>query len=84
MPNASEDTLAQAAAERLGDQLLGTCQDPHGSEEWEQYKNDPEFCARLDSKVMRCDSCGWWAESHEIDDNGNCKGCSEQDEDEER
>lgn len=31
----------------------------------------------IDQEIMRCDSCGWWVESHEIDEEGNCEDCNE-------
>lgn len=35
----------------------------------------------LDDLVMCCWSCGWWVESYEIDDDGDCEDCGHDKED---
>lgn len=35
----------------------------------------------LDEEVMLCEACGWWCDPHEIDGDGNCNDCSEDEHD---
>lgn len=32
----------------------------------------------LDMEVMLCSACGWWCEPCELDEEGNCNDCSEE------
>lgn len=71
--NAPAKTVFDRAQEAAAN-LLGTCNSLE-SEATEEELNDSEFCAALDSEVMQCGACGWWVESHEINDEGNCAEC---------
>lgn len=60
----------------LAEDLLGTaqCLDDFITE---AEFNDLEFLKSLDAQVMCCDTCGWWVDSDEMDDYGNCRECHE-------
>lgn len=66
--------LMRNHARDAADYLLGTCQPLH-STEWEDFQDDPVFCDELDSRVMLCECCSWWVETHELDDAGRCEDC---------
>ncbi len=56
--------------------LRGTCRSIHELEhDGEALEDDPAFCARLDDELRLCDQCGWWAETHEVNDDGVCADC---------
>lgn len=69
-------------AERMGAFLLGTCSTEAGACEAldidEGLFNDAVFCAKLDEKVLCCETCGWWHEPCDIEDNGNCGECNDE------
>lgn len=71
----------------LVEHLRGTCLSLHqGLQNQgldEGLENDKRFCEYLDSEIMVCETCGWWAETHESDDDGNCEDCQDGEEDEE-
>jgi len=56
--------------------LLGSSSDLRDNAT-EAERNDPEFLRALDWEVMQCDSCNWWFETEEINENGECKDCEE-------
>lgn len=63
----------QETANKIGEELLGTCDgDPP---EW--FLNDEDLCALLDELTMRCETCGWWCEPCEMDDDQNCEDCQD-------
>jgi len=45
----------------------------------EGLETDKRFCDYLDSELMLCEECGWWAETHEIDEDGKCEECQDDD-----
>lgn len=57
--------------------LRGTCKSLHDVFEdgEEDLENDAKFCELLDSELLVCNTCGWWAETHEVDDDGDCAQC---------
>lgn len=61
----------QARAQALADELLGTCDGLP-----EHVLDDGDLASALDELVLCCECCGWWCESHEIDDRGNCEDCA--------
>lgn len=69
------DTIMQ-----IGADLLGTCKSldevcrEYGITEDDLSQDELET---LDDHTMCCDSCGWWVESNEIDDNGECQDCTD-------
>jgi hypothetical protein len=79
----------------VGGILLGTCQDPDvivqqvfGDENLALMDLPIDLLHELDSITMVCDTCGWWCEAHEFDEeDGNCADCrgdkGDEDDDEE-
>lgn len=61
--------------------IIDTCDglDQHATED---ERNDAVFCAELDSRVMRCESCGWWRITAEISADGLCAECDGEGDDE--
>lgn len=71
--------LANQMTERgyeVAAELLGSCDDlsAHCTE---VERDNPQFCAALDDDVMLCELCGWWVDSSEVDEDGNCHECAE-------
>lgn len=69
--------LSDQQISSIADGLLGTCgiiDDflPDGVSFDDLLEDD---CLEIDGKVMCCETCGWWAESELIDDDGNCDEC---------
>ncbi len=62
----------QQKAQELAERLLGTT-DP--LPDWVLETDDPDLCVLLDEAVMLCETCGWWVETHEMDDEQNCEQC---------
>lgn len=68
----------------IADELGGTCRslDTALEERGFDIGNVPSVLLEaLDAEVMLCETCGWWCDSDEIDDDGNCNDCRK-DEDE--
>ena len=61
----------QSRADAIADHLLGTC-NPLPDE----VLDTEGLAEALDELVLCCETCGWWVESHEIDDSGNCEDCA--------
>ncbi len=79
MPEITRETIAEIAEE-----LRGTCGSLLAALEKRGLALDDipaELLRVFDEEVMPCDTCGWWHESHEINDDNNCNECAE-DEDE--
>lgn len=63
----------------LANNLLGTCMSlQEAMENQELIDSDIDFDV-LDEEVRVCDWCGWWHESCEIDENGSCPSCRNED-----
>lgn len=58
--------------EDLADRLIGSCE----SLDLDDLTMDEAF--ELDDLARCCEGCGWWVEAFEIDDNGNCTDCVEE------
>jgi hypothetical protein len=61
----------------LVDALLGTCDRiedhlPEGMD-WDDLTSSDHDA--IDNQIFRCETCGWWCESSEEDDNGDCEDC---------
>ncbi len=37
-----------------------------------------ELLGRLDDEVMECQVCGWWYETHDLNDDQICNECEEE------
>ncbi len=65
--------MAQTKAQELADELLGTCEPLD-----DEVIDDLDLCFALDEIVRQCETCSWWVRTHEVDDDGNCKQCQEE------
>ncbi len=62
----------------IAEELNGTCLDLNKSLEdrgIEFNQLTVELLSRLDEEVMDCQVCGWWHETHELNDDQICKDC---------
>lgn len=59
-------------ANPVAERLLGTTGNLT-DEEWD----DQQMLEELDDMVMLCDTCGWWCETWELDDDQNCGDCQD-------
>jgi hypothetical protein len=68
---------------RVGEDLSGTCNSQ--SQMLERYNLSEDvllnksFCAGFDTTVECCATCDWWCEPSDLDDDGNCYSCAEDD-----
>lgn len=65
----------RAKAREAADHLLGTCEALYVH--FEEYQDDETFCATLDEHVRCCETCDWWVEAGDVDEDGNCEDCAE-------
>lgn len=67
----------------LAESLIGTAGEPNKSTlEWYGLEDDfdiidepMETCLQFDAIVMRCEGCGWWVLTEELDGTGFCEDC---------
>jgi len=87
MIEVNEET--RAAAVELAEELLGTCQSVSVDQLKEYFgENAPDslidlpiaLLALIDEVTIECSGCGWWCEMHEINDQGLCNDCQEDEE----
>lgn len=45
----------------------------------EHLRDDPAFCDYLDNEIFRCSVCEWWCELSEMESEGVCSDCDEDD-----
>lgn len=81
IPNTEENQKKMA---EVGDALVGTCSSLEdalsiifGEENSDLIQFDIELLRRLDDHTMQCDSCNWWCETGELDDDQICDDCRE-------
>lgn len=74
-------TAPSSIIESVAYDLLGTCKtieevcEAHGV----NYDDiSREGLAQIDDITMLCDSCSWWVESGDINDNQECTHCAEE------
>jgi hypothetical protein len=69
--------MARPTPQQAAEQLLGTAMtlDEVVGEHFDTLPR--EWCHTLDTHVMCCEACGWWVESDDVDEDGNCSDCSE-------
>ncbi len=41
----------------------------------DEFLDDQVVLEELDSLVWLCETCGWWVEVYETDEDGNCGDC---------
>ena len=74
--------------QKLIDYLQGTCNSLSdgietiypGMDDMDLIQEDYDT---MDNQIFHCETCGWWCESHEQQESGECEDCAvEEDEDE--
>lgn len=79
IPNTEENQKKMA---EVSDALIGTCSSledalavvfGEGNSDLIQF--DVELLNRLDDHTMQCESCNWWCETGELDDDQICDDC---------
>lgn len=74
--------MTPSRMQEIVDALRGTCDTaescltPEECEEGDPF-DSREFCEILDDTIFKCETCDWWCEVGESDDNGNCRDCGE-------
>lgn len=83
IPNTKENQKKMA---EVGDALIGTCSSLEdalstvfGEENSDLIQFDIELLCRLDDHTMQCNSCSWWCETGELDDDQICDDCRDED-----
>ena len=66
----------EARAEEAANDLLGTCA-PLKTYISEADRNNPKFMELVWEIVDECATCGWWHETMELNENGDCEDCAE-------
>ena len=68
----------------VAERLLGTCtnvddvlQEVFGDDSLTLTDFPMELLHDLDDGAMQCESCGWWCEPGELDDDQTCGDCRE-------
>lgn len=63
------------------EELKGTC----SCLDWALQGRGLEICdvpqkllEQLDEEIMECEVCGWWHDSHELNDKQECSDCTEE------
>ncbi len=77
----TEPTIAMMV--EIAEELNGTCGDLNKALESrgiEFNQLSVELLGKLDDEVMDCQVCGWWYETHELNDDQICNDCEVQDE----
>ena len=73
MSKYTEDKLITIAEELLG--TANDLEDQFYRNGLDFYECPTELLSTIDELTMRCETCSWWSESDEMDDNQNCKQC---------
>lgn len=66
--------------QRVINYLQGTCQSLDEAMSALDMNEDDitnENYDEIDNQIFRCETCSWWVESHEQDEEGNCTECAE-------
>ena len=65
----------EAEFNRIVEHYQGTCNSLECEDrEFLEYQN---LTDRFDGDIFLCETCGWWCETCEEDENGNCNDCAE-------
>lgn len=68
--------------DRVAEFLLGTCMSVDDGlqkifgEDVELTDFETSLLEYLDEQTMCCEQCGWWCESHELNDDQVCRECA--------
>lgn len=63
-------------AQQVAEALVGSCEDLENHATHDERMNK-EFCESLDELTQQCQTCDWWVETDELDEEGNCTDCQE-------
>lgn len=63
--------------EAVAEGLRGSCMYDVDDFATTDEQESVEFLSALDELVLQCDTCGWWCETSDIDEDGNCIDCNE-------
>ena len=66
--------------EEAAEELLGTCKPRHDVVK-EGEDDDHAWCLKFDDLVVNCEGCNWWCEPGEMNDDGLCGDCAEDQQD---
>lgn len=79
-------SLTKEQKEKICHAVNGTCMSEHeiqnhfpeifGEDDGDDHTDTILECL-ADGEVGRCDCCSWWVESNELDENGYCEDCQE-------
>ena len=65
----------------INESLQGSCQslsevlEAHNATHLE---DDEDFLNFLDQETMKCETCDWWVEVSELNEDNNCRDCAEE------
>lgn len=77
----------KAKMDKVAENLRGTCKslDEYLGDEFGEgvdiMEFDIELLRHLDDQVMECQGCGWWCETHELNEDQLCDDCALEEED---
>jgi predicted Zn-ribbon and HTH transcriptional regulator len=63
-------------AVEVADDLVGSARDLNEVLTDIEMKDD-DLLEEISLLIVTCETCGWWVESDEVDEDGNCVECSE-------
>lgn len=66
--------------ESISDSLNGTCNSLDAELESRGLSIDTvpsQILAEIDSRIRLCECCGWWCETHELNEDDFCQDCVE-------
>ena len=72
----------QGTCQRLEDALTRQFGDDSG-DDVDVADFDIELLRVLDDQVMACEGCGWWCETHELNEDQVCSDCAPGEDDDE-
>jgi hypothetical protein len=60
---------------RITEHYQGTCNSMDGEDL--EFLESNNLCDRFDGDIFNCQTCGWWCETCEEDESGNCNDCAD-------
>lgn len=78
-PN-TERKFTDEEIDDLAQQLNGTCQTVNEALRYDDRNRSEDDMTRadhqaLDGEIACCETCSWWCEPAELDEDGNCDDC---------
>ncbi len=68
--------MTEARLHEVADELRGQCVRGLEDVATEEERRDTKFLEALDDLVILCDTCGWWVDADEMEDD-QCEDCRE-------